>query len=81
VNTAKASAVVEQARKSGRGVLSATDVYTIFEAYGIPVAGWNVVDSPDAAVAAADAIGYPVVVKVDARRSTTRATWAVSPST
>jgi acyl-CoA synthetase (NDP forming) len=66
LNASKASAVVEQARKSGRGVLSATDVYTIFEAYGIPVAGWKVVDTAAAAVAAADVIGYPVVVKVDA---------------
>jgi len=65
VDAARAASIVEQARKSGRGVLSATDVYTIFEAYGIPVAGWKVVDSAAAAVAAADAIGYPVVVKVD----------------
>ena len=61
----RAASIVGQARKSGRGVLSATDVYTIFEAYGIPVAGWKVVDTAAAAVAAADAIGYPVVVKVD----------------
>jgi len=66
VDAAKAAAIVAQARKSGRAVLSATDVYTIFEAYGIPVAGWKVVDTAEAAVAAADAIGYPVVVKVDA---------------
>ncbi|MBP2689085.1 MAG: acyl-CoA synthetase, ADP-forming, partial [Deltaproteobacteria bacterium] len=66
VDAAKARSVVEQARKAGRSVLSAADVYTIFEAYGIPVAGWNVVEDPAGAVAAADAIGYPVVVKVDA---------------
>jgi acetyltransferase len=46
-------------------VLSATDVYTIFEAYGIPVAGWRVVATATEAVTAAEAIGYPVVVKVD----------------
>ena len=50
---------------AGRNVLSATDVYTIFEAYGIPVAAWRVVETADEAVAAAAAIGYPVVVKVD----------------
>lgn len=66
VDAAKARSVVEQARKAGRTVLSAADVYTIFEAYGIPVAGWNVVEDPAGAVAAAAAIGYPVVVKVDA---------------
>jgi acetyltransferase len=66
VDAAKAASIVEEARKRGRSVLSATDVYTIFEAYGIPVAGWKVVDTASEAVAAADAIGYPVVVKVDA---------------
>jgi acetyltransferase len=61
----RALSIIEQARKEGRSVLSATDVYTIFEAYGIPVAGWRVVATAAEAVAAADAIGYPVVVKVD----------------
>jgi acetyltransferase len=61
----RAVSIIEQAQKEGRSVLSATDVYTIFEAYGIPVAGWRVVATAAEAVAAADAIGYPVVVKVD----------------
>ena len=65
VDAAGAASVIERAGKAGRNVLSATDVYTILEAYGIPVAGWKVVDTSAAAVAAADAIGYPVVVKVD----------------
>jgi len=61
----KARAVIERARAAGRSILSAGDVYTIFEAYGIPVAGWRVVESGADAVAAAEAIGYPVVLKVD----------------
>ncbi|MDD2736777.1 MAG: acetate--CoA ligase family protein [Desulfuromonadaceae bacterium] len=65
VDTAKAASIIEQAKKEGRSVLSATDVYTIFEAYGIPVAGWQVVATAAEAVAAAETIGYPVVVKVD----------------
>ena len=65
INSAKAASVIEQARKDGRTVLSATEVYEIFEAYGIPVAGWKVVGNAADAVAAAGAIGYPVVVKVD----------------
>jgi acetyltransferase len=64
VDTAKAISIIKQAQQEGRSVLSATDVYTIFEAYGIPVAGWRVVEAADA-VAAAETIGYPVVVKVD----------------
>jgi acyl-CoA synthetase (NDP forming) len=65
VDAARARAIVEQAEKAGRSVLSATDVYTIFEAYGIPVAGWAVVENGGEAAAAAEKIGFPVVVKVD----------------
>ena len=65
IDKEKAVSIIDQARKEGRSVLSATDVYTVFEAYGIPVAGWAVVTTAEEAVAAADAIGFPVVVKVD----------------
>ncbi|MCM2359512.1 MAG: acetate--CoA ligase family protein, partial [Geobacteraceae bacterium] len=65
VDSARARSIVDQAQKAGRSILSASDVYTIFEAYGIPVAGWRVVTTAAEAVAAAETIGYPVVVKVD----------------
>jgi len=65
INRAKAAAIIEQAGKESRSILSATEVYAIFEAYGIPVAGWKVVGTAADAVAAAAVIGYPVVVKVD----------------
>ncbi len=65
VDAAKARSIIEQAQRAGRSILSATDVYSIFEAYGIPVARWSVVDNAAQAVEAADRIGYPVVVKVD----------------
>lgn len=65
VDTARARSIIEQAQSEGRSVLSATDVYTIFEAYGIPVAGWAVVEGAGEAAAAAEKIGFPVVVKVD----------------
>ncbi len=61
----QARAIVEQARQAGREVLSAYEVYTIFEAYGIPIAPWQVVKNAEQAAAAATEIGYPVVVKVD----------------
>ena len=64
-DAARARTIIEQARLAGRQVLSAGEVYGIFEAYGIAVAPWQVVRSADQAVAAAAAIGYPVVVKVD----------------
>jgi acetyl coenzyme A synthetase (ADP forming)-like protein len=65
---ARARAVLSQARRDGRSVLSAADVYSIFEAHGIPVAGWRVAGNADEAVAAADRIGYPVVVKADSEK-------------
>ncbi len=65
VDALKARLIVEQAQKEGRTVLSATDVYNIFEAYGIPVAGWAVTANASEAAAAAERIGFPVVVKVD----------------
>ena len=65
VDAAAARSIILQARQAGRSVLSAGDVYSIFEAYGIPVAGWKVVETTEEAVFAADKIGYPVVVKVD----------------
>ncbi len=65
VNADQARAIIEQARQAGREVLSAFEVYRIFEAYGIPVAPWQVVSNAEQAVAAATEIGFPVVVKVD----------------
>jgi acetyltransferase len=65
VDSARARSIVEQALQAGRSVLSATDVYTIFEAYGIPVAGWGVVENAEDAAAVAEKLGFPVVVKVD----------------
>ncbi len=61
----RARTIIEQARQADRQVLSAGEVYGIFEAYGITVAPWQVVRGADQAAAAAAAIGYPVVVKVD----------------
>jgi acetyltransferase len=62
---AGARSIVDRARADGRSVLSAAEVYSILEAYGIPVARWKVVQSAAEAVDAAGSIGYPVVVKVD----------------
>jgi len=64
-DVSQAKEIIEQARQAGREVLSAFEVYRIFEAYGIPVAPWQVVKTAEQAVAAANEIGFPVVVKVD----------------
>jgi acetyltransferase len=51
---------------NGQSMLAADQVYEILEAYGIDMPEWRMADDIDAAVAAAEAIGYPVVVKADA---------------
>lgn len=52
-------------RKSDRGRVDLFEYQgkQLFAKYGIPVSDGEVVDTADAAVAAADRIGYPVVVK------------------
>jgi len=52
---------------AGEGSMLAADrVYELLEAYGIDVPDWRMADDAEGAVAAADEIGYPVVVKADA---------------
>lgn len=53
-------------RAKGRSVLAADQVYDILGAYGIHVPDWRMADDVEGAVAAAEVIGYPVVVKADA---------------
>lgn len=65
VNTGKVRSIIDNARLHGREVLSASEVYRITEAYGIPVAPWKVAGEVNQVVAAAMEIGFPVVVKAD----------------
>ena len=53
-------------RANGQSMLAADQVYEILEAYGINVPEWRMAGDVDGAVAAADDIGYPVVLKADA---------------
>jgi acetyltransferase len=64
VDTDGARAVFNRA--GGQQMLSAEQVYEILEAYGIDVPEWRMADDIDGAIAEADAIGYPVVLKADA---------------
>ena len=61
-----AGKILRNAREEGRDVLTASEVYTILEIYGIPVAPWKIAGDANGAVDAANAIGYPVVIKADA---------------
>jgi acetyltransferase len=65
VDRSKAGEIITQAKEAGRKMLAASDVYTLLSAYGIPVAGWQIVQSAEEAEKAAAEIGFPVVVKAD----------------
>ena len=67
VNREAAAAVIEAAAGSGRELLSAGDVYHILDAYGISHADFRMARDEKEAQTWAEEIGYPVVVKADAR--------------
>jgi acetyl coenzyme A synthetase (ADP forming)-like protein len=64
VDTMRARAVVSAALESGDDVwLSPQAVRELLEAYGIPVVAERIAGTPEDAAAAADELGFPVVVK------------------
>ncbi|MDX1624070.1 MAG: acetate--CoA ligase family protein [Gemmatimonadota bacterium] len=65
VDREAAAAAIESARADGRDRLSGEEVARVLEAYGIPLAESRRVEDPDAAVAVAEEIGWPVVLKVE----------------
>ena len=65
VDKAAAAKIMEAAKTAGKASLSAEEVYSILEAYKIPVANWRMATSADEAEKAAEDIGYPVVIKAD----------------
>jgi acetyltransferase len=66
VDREKVEYVFRKVKEAGRENLSATEVYGILDAYGIPAADWRVAADAAEAVEAAAEIDFPVVVKADA---------------
>ena len=66
-NRGAAEAVITAALADGRTLLTEDESKDVLAAYGIPVTETRVARSPEEAAAAAEAIGYPVVVKVYSR--------------
>ena len=67
IDRERAVAVVERTlRDSGEGWLEPPDTRELLLSYGIPLVAEHVASSPSEAVAAAEAVGYPVVVKTAA---------------
>lgn len=66
VDEAAARALVETALRDGRDWLAPEEAFRLLANYGIPVTAHAVVTDPDAAVAAAADLGYPLVAKLAA---------------
>jgi acetyltransferase len=64
VDRAGASALLEQVRASGRTLLTEYESKQLLAAYGIPIVETCIATTVAAAVAAAEVIGYPVVLKL-----------------
>lgn len=56
--------LIAQARRDGRTTLTEPEAKELLSAYGIPVVATRIAKSREEAVAAATAIGFPVVVKL-----------------
>lgn len=61
---ATVAAIVAEARAEGREKLTETEVLLALEAYGVPVAPYRVARTAEEARAAAEALGWPVVLKL-----------------
>lgn len=62
--TPSVEAIPELPLLSGDRVLTADRALQLCQLYGIPVASWEAVSSPEAAVQAANQLGYPVALKI-----------------
>lgn len=59
-----AACVIAAARQSGRTLLTESESKRLLAAYGVPALPAEIAESEDQAVAAAERIGYPVVLKL-----------------
>lgn len=66
VDAGAAAALIQAARQSGKRWLSVADGCALLTCYGISVARYRSAATVAECLAAADALGYPVVLKVDA---------------
>lgn len=60
----EAHAIIREAREAGRTLLTEAESKRLLAAYGIPTVETRVATTEEAAVAEADALGYPVVLKL-----------------
>jgi acetyltransferase len=67
---ASAEKIIHHVRDQGRTILTEYESKKVLAAYGIPITDTEIAVTPDAAVDAAEQIGYPVVVKLLSRTIT-----------
>ncbi len=68
VNKDTVCSILDNAWSQKREILTAAEVYSILEAYRIPVVPWKVVNNTNEVIAAANGIGFPVVIKADSEK-------------
>jgi acetyltransferase len=56
--------ILDRALAAGRTQLTEVEALKVFQSYGIPTAAYRVAHSQDAAVEAAEELGFPVVLKI-----------------
>ncbi len=64
IDRSRASALIEEAKSSGRTILTEFESKAVLAAYGIPTVDTRIALFEDEAVEYAEAIGYPVVLKL-----------------
>lgn len=64
VDRAAARAALEAARRAGRAFMTEPETFEVFRAYRLPLPPFAFAAGRDQAVAAAERIGYPVVLKI-----------------
>lgn len=64
IDRSRVAALLQAARDAGRTLLTEFESKQLLSIYGIPTVETRVATTPDAAVAAAEDIGYPVVLKL-----------------
>ncbi|HEU4674000.1 MAG TPA: acetate--CoA ligase family protein, partial [Candidatus Limnocylindrales bacterium] len=70
LDRAAASALLREVRDEGRTLLTEVESKAVLSAYGIPITETRVARTAEEAATAAEAVGYPVVVKLHSRTIT-----------
>jgi acetyl coenzyme A synthetase (ADP forming)-like protein len=63
-NSAKAREIIATARANNRSALTEIEAKQVFKAYGLPITGTELAKSEEEAVQFANAIGFPIVMKI-----------------